>query len=260
MYLIKAIFLVTCATAITLFAFKSIAGTQLTDLEAPENVTAVLKDSFAESVRIDGAVRVNYSYKEYDEQSRATLGSLDFELFRLNVTSNVGQFKLAAQYRWYSEFSVPEYAYISFDLTNHSEFQLGLNKVPFGVLPYSSFGYWESILYHLGLEDDNDLGLKYTYASALWEIDLGFYKNAELSSANNARYSFDIVTDTGKNEFNREENQFNVRVQKKFRSASLGLSLQYGELYNEQTLESGEHSAYAVHLTSSLFARLCSQY
>lgn len=204
-------------------------------------------------IRLDigGAVRVNYSYKEYDKQSKETLGSLDFELFRLNVSSEIGQFKLFAQYRWYSEFSMPEYAYISYELTGNSEFQLGLNKVPFGVLPYSSFGYWESILYHLGLEDDNDLGLKYSYTDQLWEIDIGFYKNSELNSANHARYSFDVVTDTEKNEFNHEVNQFNFRVQKNLSNSTLGFSLQYGELYNEQTLETGEHSAYAVHLTSS---------
>jgi len=39
---------------------------------------------------------MNYSYKEYDEQSKATLGSLDFELFRLNVTNDIGQLKLFA--------------------------------------------------------------------------------------------------------------------------------------------------------------------
>ena len=98
------------------------------------------------------------------------------------MSSEIGQFKLFAQYRWYSEFSMPEYAYISYDLTDHSEIQLGLNKVPFGILPYSSFGYWESILYHIGLEDDNDLGLRYSYDNQLWQIDLGFYKNAELNS------------------------------------------------------------------------------
>jgi len=232
-------------------SFESMATTQLTGLEKPANSNSAVEDHSKKRLNIGGAVRVNYSYKEYDKQSQTTLGGLDFELFRFNVSSEIGQFKLFAQYRWYSEFSMPEYAYMSFDLTDNSEIQLGLNKVPFGVLPYSSFGYWESILYHLGLEDDNDLGLKYSYSDQRWDIDLGFYKNSELSSANHARYSFDVVTDAKKGEFNHEVNQLNVRVQKNYSSTSLGISLQYGELYNEQTLDTGEHSAYAVHLTSS---------
>jgi hypothetical protein len=236
---------------ITLITDGAIAETQTTELGKPDNSNFIAESPLKKALNIGGAVRINYSYKEYDEQSKATLGSLDFELFRLNVASEIGPFKLFAQYRWYSEFSMPEYAYMSYELNDKSEFQFGLNKVPFGVLPYSSFGYWESILYHLGLEDDNDIGLKYSYANQLWELDLGFYKNSELSSDNHARYSFDVVTDAEKKEFNREVNQFNVRVQRNFSNTSLGFSLQYGELYNEQSSDTGEHSAYAIHLTSS---------
>lgn len=236
---------------ITFITVEATAKTDLTESKNTVNSNFLLEVPSKKRLDIGGAVRVNYSYKEYDEQSKETRGSLDFELFRLKVSSEIGQFKLFAQYRWYSEFSMPEYAYISYELTDNSDLQLGLNKVPFGVLPYSSFGYWESILYHLGLEDDNDLGLKYSYTDQLWEIDLGFYKNSELNSANHARYSFDVVTDAEKNEFNHEVNQFNVRVQKNFTSTSVGFSLQYGELYNEQSFDTGEQSAYALHLTSS---------
>jgi len=200
---------------------------------------------------IGGAARINYSYKEYDEQSKSTLGNLDFELFRLNVTNEIGDFKLFAQYRWYNDFSFPDYAYLSYSLTDNSELQFGLNKVPFGILPYSSFGYWQSILYHIGLEDDNDVGLKYSYADQQWEIDLGFYKNAELSSDNHARYSFDVISDAEQNEFNQELNQFNIRVERKVGDTNLGLSMQYGSLYNELTTNKGEHSAVALHVATS---------
>ena len=250
MYLMKKYPLIF-AVIIAFITVEAIAKTQITETEKPVNSNTIDAHPLKKHLNIGGAIRMNYSYKEYDEQSKASLGSLDFELFRLNVTSEIGKFKLLSQYRWYSEFSMPEYAYISYELTDNSEFQLGLNKVPFGVLPYSSFGYWESILYHLGLEDDNDIGLKYSYADQQWEIDLGFYKNSELSSDNHARYSFDVVTDAKKKEFNREVNQLNVRVQKNFSNSSLGFSLQYGELYNEQSLDTGEQSAYAIHFTSS---------
>ena len=183
------------------FGFEVLAKTQLTGQENKINIVTNREHSAKSNLKIGGAVRVNYSYKEYDEQSKGTLGNLEFELFRLKVSSEIGQFKLFAQYRWYSEFSMPEYAYISYELTDKSEFQLGLNKVPYGILPYSSFGYWESILYHIGLEDDNDLGLKYSYDDQLWQIDLGCYKKAELNSDNHARYSFDVVTDAEKNLF-----------------------------------------------------------
>jgi len=236
---------------IAIFGFELMAETKLTVQESQLKIVPESKASTKSNLKIGGAVRVNYSYKEYDEKSKGTLGHLDFELFRLKVNSEIGQFKLFAQYRWYSEFSMPDYAYISYELTDESEIQLGLNKVPFGILPYSSFGYWESIMYHMGLEDDNDLGLKYSYDDQIWQIDLAFYKNAELNSGNHARYSFDVVTDAERNEYNQETNQFNVRVQKNYQNNNLGFSMQYGELYNQQTLDTGEHSAFAVHLTSS---------
>ncbi len=248
----KAVLLVIPVIIIAIFGFEILAETQLTGQENQVNIEPDSEYSTKSNIKIGGAVRVNYSYKEYDEQSEDTLGNLEFELFRLNVSSEIGQFKLFAQYRWYSEFSMPEYAYISYELTDKSEIQLGLNKVPFGILPYSSFGYWESILYHMGLEDDNDLGLKYSYDDHLWQIDLGFYKNAELNSDSHARYSFDVVTEAEINEYNQEANQFNARVQKTHKNISLGFSMQYGELYNQQTLDTGEHSAFAAHLTSSV--------
>jgi hypothetical protein len=239
-------------TAMVVFlAFQSTLHAQSSIQERPKTPSSVIDFFSGDSLKIGGAVRVNYAYEEYDEQSKDTFGSFDFELFRLNVVSEIGRFKLHAQYRWYSEFSVPEYAYMSFDLSANSEVQIGLTQVPFGVLPYSSFGYWESILYHVGLEDDNDLGLKYSYKDKRWEIDLGFYKNAELSNANHGRFSFDVVTDTEKGEFNQERNQFNARVQNNFGSSSLGFSLQHGGLYNEQTMDTGEHSAFAIHFTNS---------
>jgi len=251
MYPMRAAIANLTVAMITFCTFELMAKTQWTEQTSHINIAPEIDDSTKSNLTIGGAVRVNYSYKEYDEQNKDTFGSLDFELFRLNVSSEIGQFKLFAQYRWYSEFSMPDYAYISFDLTDKSEVQLGLNKVPFGILPYSSFGYWESILYHIGLEDDNDLGLKYSYDDQLWQIDLGFYKNAELNSDNHARYSFDVITDAKRNEFNQETNQFNVRVQKNYQNTNIGFSVQYGELYNQQTLDTGEHSAYAIHLTSS---------
>jgi len=240
----KAVLLALAAITLSFFTYKPMAQNPLA-----KQAKSSLQETPRKTLSIGGAVRMNYSYKEYDEQSKKTLGSLDFELFRLKVAGEYGQFKVSAQYRWYSEFSAPEYAYISHTINDRSELQLGLNKVPFGILPYSSFGYWESILYHIGLEDDNDIGLKYTYSDQRWDIDLGFYKNAELNSSNHARYSFDPVTDAGKNEHNREANQFNVRVQKNIGRSSIGFSGQHGELFNEKTSGVGEHSAYALHLS-----------
>ena len=132
----KTVLLIVVAAVMGYITTETNANTQVSDLKKPSKINSMVESPSNKNLNIGGAVRVNYSYKEYDEQSKVTLGSLDFELFRLNVTSEIGQFKLFAQYRWYSEFSVPEYAYMSLDLTDNSELQLGLNKVPFGVLPY----------------------------------------------------------------------------------------------------------------------------
>jgi hypothetical protein len=71
----------------------------------------------------------------------------------------------------------------------------------------SSFGITPTILTtgffslnYIGLEDDHDMGVKFTHTDKKWNYSLAFFKNAEElrfgnnSDVSNSRYSYDVVS------------------------------------------------------------------
>lgn len=202
-------------------------------------------------VKIGGAARFNYEYKTYESNSSA----LNFELFRIKVEGQISDVEFYAQYRWYEDFSFPEYAYLGYDIDSNNRIEFGLNRVPFGLQPFSSHGYWESLLYHIGLDDDNDVGAKYIYNHDGLELIAAFYQNAELSKDQQNRFSFDLVTrqddltttNINEREANYEKNQWNLRLEKRYGNLSLGASAQYGDIFNEDTKSRGSQKIAAIH-------------
>lgn len=202
-------------------------------------------------LKIGGAVRFNYEYKSYESNSSA----LKFELFRIKVEGELSGVEYYAQYRWYEDFSFPEYAYAAYDLAPTSRIEFGLHRVPFGLQPFSSHGYWESLVYHIGLEDDNDLGAKYIYKNDELEFKVAYYQNAELSNDQPERFSFDLVTrpdDPNTAEFNEREanyerSQWNLWAERDLGKLQLGASLQYGDIFNEDTGRTGSQRMFALH-------------
>lgn len=148
-----------------------------------------------------------------------------------------------------------------------TETRLGVVQVPFGITPYASHNWFFDIGYYIGLEDDYDMGVKVLPAKfGGWDLQLAFFKNDEGSytgdSIDSARYSYDVVhTDADELGYagvedprtNEETNQLNLRLTRTLgggeRSTELGLSGQYGGIYNSTTREMGEHWAAALHLS-----------
>lgn len=132
--------------------------------------------------------------------------------------------------------------------------QGGITQVPFGILPYVDNSYWFGPLYYLGLEDDYDSGVTYSYNGGDWNAQFGFFKNEEWGdSSKTERYSLDLVrSGTQQNE---ETNQVNGRVAYTLQhgdgfSTELGLSLMGGQVYNRTTNDSGDRWAGALHTTN----------
>jgi len=74
--------------------------------------------------------------------------------------------------------------------------------------------------YYLGLEDDYDMGVKYTHSGDRWDYAIAFFKNAEelnfgsYSDVSDSRYSYDISSidlngDGTPDLRNKETNQVN---------------------------------------------------
>lgn len=210
-------------------------------------------------VEIGGAVRVNVFDKSWVDETKPR-DYWDFDTAMLDVDFSHGNWEASAQYRLYY-YADPDYSshflhhgWAGYRFSETDYVRAGVQKVPFGPLPFASHSYFFSIFYYLGLEDDYDLGLAYHTQQGAWSFDAAYFLSDEGNyhgkSNDSARYSYDIVSDMGRS--NKEENQLTGRAAYQFDHAGLGvseagLSLLYGEIPNGATGETGSRVAAGLH-------------
>lgn len=216
-------------------------------------------------IRFGGAVRVQYSYIDWNAGNKERGGDFNFDTFRLNLDGEIKDMVLSAEYRFYpsDDWHAPHHAWIGYNFTDHLQGQIGIHQVPFGLLPFASHNFWFSGAYYVGLEDDYDMGVKFLYNQGPWDLALAFYKNGELGNSGNAgRYSVDVISNAdggfagAQPAGNEETNQINLRVAHtldhgNFGTTELGGSGQWGQLYNNTTEKTGDHWATALHLNGN---------
>jgi hypothetical protein len=165
-------------------------------------------DAPASPLTVGGAVRFNYVYKSW--QADHPRGFVGLDTLRLDVNYDDGRMVGSAQYR-YNNFPAGQGGYtnnflhhgwagLRFD--DKSELHVGLDRMPFGLAPFASNNFFESIAYYLGFEDTYNLGVSYAWRSGPFESQLAWYPRdggswgggSNTASASN-RYSFNIVPD-----------------------------------------------------------------
>lgn len=213
-------------------------------------------------IKIGGALRFNYNISSWKPDQVKRGGDFGYDVFRINAKANYKKLSLNAEYRLYSKGfggGMLKQGWIGYKLNEKNNFQLGLTQVPFGITQYNSHSWFFSINYYVGLEDDHDMGLKYTHSGEKWDFAFAFFKNAEeLNFGNNSdvsdsRYSYDvssIILDDKLVFRNKEVNQGNIKITYKFGNNTkhkIGFSGQFGGLYNLDTKNIGNHYAFAGH-------------
>jgi len=219
-------------------------------------------------LKIGGALRYNYNLSSWKDGQKERGGDFGFDVFRINAKAKYKGIKLNAEYRLYSEGfggGMLKQGWIGYDFTPENNLQIGLTQVPFGITQYNSHNWFFSINYYVGLEDDHDMGIKYTHNSEKWEYALAFFKNAEEmrfgsdSDISDSRYSYDVGSSSDGTNRNKEVNQFNAKIIRKFSNGSvnhkIGASAQYGGIYNIDTKNTGNQYSIAAHyeLTAGKF-------
>lgn len=219
-------------------------------------------------LQVGGALRFNYNLSSWKEGQKKRGGDFGYDVFRVNAKAKYKGVKLNAEYRLYSEGfggGMLKQGWIGYDFTPENNLQIGLTQVPFGITQYNSHNWFFSINYYVGLEDDHDMGVKYTHSDENWEYALAFFKNAEElnfgsnSDVSDSRYSYDVSSSSDGLYRNKEVNQLNAKVIRKFSNSSashkIGASAQYGGIYNLDTENTGNHYALAAHyeLTAGKF-------
>ncbi len=236
---------------------SKVSEVQTVQTEQQEAISVKIKkteENPVKDISIGGALRVNYSNADFSDQKKDRGGDLSFDIFRLDVNGQYNDILISAQYRWYSYMDVIHHGWIGYNFTDNLQGQLGLTKVPFGLLPYASHNFWFGVPYYVGLEDDYDMGAKLLYKDGPLDIQFAFFKNGDLgSSGDTERYSFDVINSGGLSTSNEEDNQFNLRLAYTFDhgdlgNTELGFSGEWGMLYNTETEDHGDHWAAAVHL------------
>lgn len=211
-------------------------------------------------VEIGGALRFNYNLSSWKTEQKNRGGDFGYDMFRINAVTSYKGIYLNAEYRLYSEAfggGMLKQGWLGYKLNDTDEVQVGLTQVPFGIQQYNSHNWFFNLSYYMGLEDDHDMGVKYMHFGERLEYQVAFFKNAEElrfgdnSEISSARYSYDVA---GRN---KEINQVNGKFIYKMGEARLtrvGISAQYGGLYNLDTQETGDHYGIGAHFETTFDA------
>jgi len=157
---------------------------------------------------VGGAIRFNYVHKSWQDAYRRGFFGLDTA--RLDLNYDDGRLIGSAQYR-YNHFPEGQGGYwqhflhhgwIGMRFADKSELHVGVDSNPFGLLPFASNNFYESIAFYTGLEDKYDAGVRYVSrpGPVAWQLaffprDGGSYGGGGNTAAKSNRYSYNIVPD-----------------------------------------------------------------
>lgn len=237
----------------TIFQYSAL-GIILMGLNIPNYADAM---QVGDNVTFGGNFRLNYDYKDWLENSRSRLGDFGFHSFRLKADVVTEDWNASTEYRWYSNMDVIHHAWFGHNFSSCLTSQFGVTQVPFGVLPYATFDYWDGVPFYLGLSDDYEMGAKFIYDNSPWNLQVAAFKNDEWGDSSRlTRYSADLVR-VGAQQ-NEKTNQLNGRIAYTFSHqqdnyTEFGISARVGQLYNVTEQSKGNHHAAAVHWVGHYF-------
>lgn len=239
-------------------------------------------------VNISGSLRFNALFRSYGEQADKTLadGGFTFDTFRIGANGSYGGLTFDSELAVYPESFGGVFlqkGWVGYEFSDVRQIQVGVSQVPFGIQPYASSSWFFNSTYYVGLEDDYDAGIKAIFQPGNWDIQGGYYMNAEqtdfFAGSNFGRYSYDVVPVSSFPAFGAagdandvagvggytvvpggnasrspiaEANQFNVKAAYSFDHGDLGftkvgVSGQRGQLKNLSNGNTDWHAAYALH-------------
>lgn len=216
-------------------------------------------------VKFGGAVRYNFFFTSYESNTNANDLQFTWDTWRLNIKARQKGIDMDFEYRFYPTFGTHfiHHGWFGLELSKSSYLKIGVHQVPFGNLKYASHSWWFVTPYYVGLEDDYDIGFKLNYKVNNWIFDFAYYLQPEPSGpapndisygiGGSGRYSYDIIPSG--NQTNQEKNQFNFRAAYNFEhnknNTEIGISAQYGMIYNSVIDEFNGSYAFAGHLNGN---------
>ena len=226
------------------------------------------------TLRLGGALRIRLDATL--DAPKPTSG-ISWDVAWLSVKYDSPTFFGALQYRFYGGVNARGYSdtthlgqenyltfgYVGYTLAKGHRIALGMNQIPFGILPWVSSSFYQTMANVIGLEDVHNVGIKYNYSANGLDINAAYYLRdggsyfGPTKDAN--RYSIGFVqhesyVEGGTN--TRERNQFVGRVSYRFThgeqsSSEVGASGLYSQIQNLDSHETGSRLAAALHLVGN---------
>lgn len=225
-------------------------------------------DAFAvkvtDNLDLGGAVRVRV-----DNDSSRGIHKIGFDTVMLSAKYDSDSWIGAARYRFYGkeypfqyvrrfgDIQFAEYAWIGYRFDLKKQLQIGLNQVPFGLQPYYSNTFYETLGNVLGLEDVWELGAKYIQDVDDWNFQFGYYARTAWpgkGTSNGDTYSIVVTPADPSVEGGNHNDERGLAIARAARKVELGnwkgeagVSLMNSTLYNRDTHRNGRRTSYALH-------------
>lgn len=163
-----------------------------------------------------GAIRANYTDGDFgsefadggvDGPSRDE-GTVTLDTLYFNGSFEYKNWIGAGEYRFYDSvgsfggYHFLQSLWFGREFNNSSVVKVGITEVPFGVERFGAgYGFFNQLDNYVGLADDRDLGITYSFSVGDFDIDLGYFLESEPrgsgESRNSARGSYDVVEPEG---------------------------------------------------------------
>ena len=213
---------------------------------------------------LDGAIRARM-----DRESSRHINEFGIDTLMLSAKYTSDSWIGAARYRFYGkdypyqyvhhfgEINFPEYAWIGYRFDSTQQIHVGLNQVPFGLQRLYSDTFLETVAFTMGLEDVDEVGVKYIKDFGNWNLQTGYYARPAWEANGTSHGSTYSTVPTPADSYvaggsrNVERNMFVARLAKNMHfgdwKSEVGASVLTSTLYNQDTHRDGRRNELALH-------------
>lgn len=203
--------------------------------------------------QFSGTLQLKGVYNDWDQVDKDTAGDMNFGKFVLGVDGQHDDFLYALEYRFYDGYQFLKKGWLGYQATDNDTVKVGLVQTPFGNMDYGYLGWYGTLPYISGFNDNQNAGIKWDHTQGAWDTSLAFFKSDQLGDGDE-HYGANAIGSSAQG--NTEENQLAARVAYTFGQGTdytteINFSAKGGQLYNKQTNESGSNWQAALGLNGS---------
>lgn len=224
--------------------------------------------------KVSGAVRTRFLHKDYADQAIQGSKNDDWKLadIKLVLSYENPHWIASVDTRCYQYDSLCDAVFLKdawagYKFNEDQRLTVGLQFVDFGYDRLWGNSYYETILNTVGLEDIQNLGIKYRFKNEDYHLALGFYPrdggDYKGTSKDSSRYSGNFVQadDLNTGTDIKEKNMWVGRASKKIQlnkdaglKTEIGVSYWHSDLENQRTGRDGKRDAWNAFAFSELNA------